>query len=137
MKSKFKILIVFFGLMVFGCLKNKPAPGRYSCFFTFTYPEQKEWWRILEITEATSEYIIIKGMKLQKKGKHISGMYFDDEDFAIYRIDGELSHKAFSKKVTLKGTFIRTVYDYHYPIDHQPFDQLPSSNGTFVMKDFY
>lgn len=110
MKSINVFLVFFICFTLISCSKDKPESGSYAGYFHYESPQSFDEYSNIEITESTKDYITINGSKLQKDGKKISGM-IDVLDFGSFvDINGEWSHKIFSKKYTIKGTFTQIKY---------------------------
>lgn len=129
-------LIIFSG----NCTKEKPPIGNYIGVFDFensTNLADKTVW--LRIEETEKDYILIGTTDyngnltsalldtLYKKGKNnIEGKVPSNDNGLIY-IKGEWSHKLFSKKYLIKGTFTETHYAQGGSNQYQ-------NSGTFEIK---
>ena len=126
MKILNSFFIISLCMLFISCNKEKPKTGMYAGFFHYESPQIFDKYSQIEISDSNSDYIIVNGSKLKKNGKKISGM-IDVLDFGSFvQIEGEWSHKLFSKNYTIKGTFTQTIYylggnQYQY-------------TGTFVIK---
>lgn len=110
MKILKTLLIISLCTLFIGCNKEKPKPGQYAGFFHYDTPQVFEEYSQIELSESKSDYIIVNGSTLKKNGKKISGM-IDVLDFGSFvNIEGEWSHKLFSKNYTIKGTFTQIKY---------------------------
>ncbi len=102
------ICLIFFGI---GCSKEKPSIGNYYGIFTYSTPQGVIKTAEIVITESSKNKIIINGSELTKDGKKIEGK-IENISFSQFGIDlnGEWSHKLFSKNYLIKGTFTETYY---------------------------
>lgn len=134
------ILAPLISLMIFivGCSKEKPPAGNYIGVFNYqnsTNLANKTVW--LKIEETEKDYMLIGATDyngnltsalldtLYKKGKkNIEGKVPSNSMTPFY-INGEWSHKLFSKNYLIKGTFTETYY--------QGGNQYQNS-GTFEIK---
>lgn len=117
------IFLIVFGI---GCSKEKPSIGNYYGTFTYNTPQGAVKTAEIEITESSKNKIIINGSELTKDGKKIEGKIknISFSQFGV-DIDGEWSHKLFSKEYLIKGTFTENYY--------QGGNQYQNS-GTFEIK---
>ena len=102
------ILIFFFTI---SCQKNKPVAGEYVGVFTYTAPQGFVKTAYIEISNPTKNSININGSVLEKDGKKIEGK-ISDLSFSQFgvTINGEWSHKLFSKAYKITGSFTETYY---------------------------
>jgi hypothetical protein len=117
------ICLIFFGI---GCSKEKPTIGNYYGTFNYSAPQGVVKTAEIEITESSKNRIIINGSALTKDGKKIEGK-IENISFSQFGIDinGEWSHKLFSKEYSIKGNFTEDYY--------QGGNQY-QNEGTFVIK---
>lgn len=121
-----KVLLIPFILFLFlGCSKEKPRVGNYYGVFTYTNPEGLVKGAEMEITESTKNKVIINGYQLTKDGKKIEGTLNHSSSSFGVTINGEWSHRIFSKDYKINGTFTENYY--------QGGGQYQSS-GTFEIK---
>src|SRR5690554_6751240 len=105
-------ILFIIGIIIFAtsCNKEKPIVGEY--YGTFTYSSGIVKTTEIEITESTKNKIVINGSELEKDGKKIEGKI---ENVSFYSqsgvyINGEWSHKLFSKNYKIEGTFTEDYY---------------------------
>lgn len=93
------------------CNKEKPDVGDYYGTFTYSNPPDIVKTAEIEITESSKNKIVINGSELDKDGKHIEGK-IENISFSQFgvSIDGEWSHKLFSKNYKIEGTFTEDYY---------------------------
>ena len=136
-----KILIVIITLLiVLSCKKEKPPTGNYIGVFHYqnlsTWPDKFIW---LKIEESEKDYVLIGPTDYngnltfsildtlyKENKKNIEGKIPSNGNGPIY-IKGEWSHKLFSKKYLIKGTFIETYYSQGGSNQYQ-------CSGTFEIK---
>lgn len=115
-------------LIVLGssCSKEKPDVGDYYGIFTYSSEPEIIKTAEIEITESSKNEIVINGSKLIKDGKRIEGR-IESLSFSQFgvTINGEWSHKLFSKNYKIEGTFTEDYY--------QGGNSYQSS-GTFTIK---
>lgn len=110
MKILNPLFILTLCIISLSCAKEKPKPGQYVGSFHYQSPQMFDEYSQIEISESKADYIIINGSKLKKDGKTISGM-IEVLDFGSFvQIEGDWSHKPFSKNYTIKGTFTQIKY---------------------------
>lgn len=117
------ICLIVFGI---GCSKEKPSIGNYYGTFTYSTPQGVVKTAEIKITESSRNKIIINSSELSKDGKKIGGK-IENISFSQFGvdIDGEWSHKLFSKDYLIKGNF--TEYYYQGGSQYQ-------NSGTFEIK---
>lgn len=117
------IILLVFGI---GCSKEKPITGNYYGIFTYSTPQGVVKTAEIEITESSKNKIVINGSELSKNGKKIKDK-IENISFSQFGvdIDGEWSHKLFSKEYSIKGNFTEVYY--------QGGNQYQNS-GTFEIK---
>jgi hypothetical protein len=126
----YKVFIIksLIGLVIFtsSCTKEKPTTGNYYATFNYNVPQGITKSADIEITESSKNNIAINGSVLNKNGKKIEGTITNltFSPFGVH-INGEWSHKVFSKNYLIKGTFTETY--------SQGANQYQSS-GTFEIK---
>lgn len=93
------------------CSKEKPSVGDYYGTFTYSTPSGIVKTAEIEITESSKNKIVINGSELDKDGKNIEGK-IENISFSQFGVDinGEWSHKLFSKNYKIEGTFTEDYY---------------------------
>ena len=127
MKNHLIIFILLItSLLVTSCEKEKPSAGEQIGIFSYEIPQGLVKTAYIEISNPTLNSITINGYVLSKENKIIEGMvdYLSGVGSYIY-INGEWSHKIFSKEYVISGTFTETYY--------QGGNQYQNS-GTFEIK---
>lgn len=108
------------------CNKEKPDIGYY--FGTFRYGNPPDIVRTaeIEITESSKNRIVINGSELDMDGKRIEGK-IENISFSQFgvNLDGEWSHKLFSKNYKIIGTFTEDYYQG---------GNIYQNTGTFEIK---
>lgn len=138
MKNKITFIVTI--LIVLSCSKEKPIVGNYIGVFNYensTNLTEKTIW--LKIEESEKDYVLIGRTDYngnltssildtlyKKNKKNIEGKIPSNGNGPIY-IKGEWSHKLFSKKYLIKGTFTETYYSQGGSNQYQ-------YSGTFEIK---
>ncbi|NEN25705.1 hypothetical protein G3O08_19635 [Cryomorpha ignava] len=105
------ITSIFIIIFATSCNKEKPSNGDYYGTFTYNNPSGIIKTAEIEITESSKNKIVINGSELEKDGKKIEGK-IENISFSQFGVDinGEWSHKLFSKNYKIEGTFTEDYY---------------------------
>lgn len=109
MRNSYLFITIFFLLIGLSCNKEKPPVGKYTGLFTYTEPQGKVEFDYFEISESSKNYIVMNGSTLEKNGKEIVGTIHTSFGSFI-NIKGKFSHRLFSKRHAIKGTFTQDLY---------------------------
>ena len=138
--KKYILLSFTLGLLIIAgsCKKETPPTGIYIGTFSYDYPnnwsDKTIWYKI---SDANKDYFLIGTSDYQgnlspgyqdtiyRDKKEVKGKVPSNSGTGPYKINGDLSHKLFSKDYTIEGDFTQTqstqggVFTY---------------SGTFVIK---